>query len=433
MKLLFPGATRALVAPLGLLTAALLGAPPAAAQAASRLPVTPMQRATAQQVAAQGVPLSALAPDAPDQYTVRRGDTLWRISSLFLKSPWRWPELWGMNLNDIRNPHLIYPGQQLVLERVGDRAFLRARRGADGEPGDTVRVSPRNRIEMLGTGPLPTLEPHLIEPFLTEPLVVDDDTFQRAPRIVALANQSRVLVAKGDRAYVRGPADAPLLRTPGLPTEFRVFRNATPLKDPLTKEILGYEGHYVGQATLVRGESESEEEPGSAPAPRPTRWHANGEVQTEPRRAETPATPAGLPVPATVDVIGSKEEMRAGDRLLPEPPREYRNYVPRVPEMPVDARVVAVPGSAVRYAGQNQVVVINRGLQDGLESGHVLALMSTGPKLVDKTDESRSLIKLPDERNGIAMVFRPFERVSYVLVMEITNPVQVGDKLVNPN
>ncbi len=433
MKHTFPGATRALIAPLGLLTAAVLSVPPAAAQSASRLPVTPAQRATAQQVAAQGVPLSALAPDAPDQYTVRRGDTLWRISSLFLKSPWRWPELWGMNLQDIRNPHLIYPGQQLYLERLVDRAFLRARRGADGEVGDTVRVSPRNRIEMLGTGPLPTLEPHLIEPFLTEPLVVDDDSFQRAPRIVALANQSRVLVAKGDRAYVRGPADAPLLRTPGLPTEFRVFRNATPLKDPLTKEILGYEGHYVGQATLVRGESESEEEPGSAPAPRPTRWHANGEVQTEPRRAETPATPAGLPVPATVDVIGSKEEMRAGDRLLPEPPREYRNYVPRVPEMPVDARVVAVPGSAVRYAGQNQVVVINRGLQDGLESGHVLALMSTGPKLVDKTDASRSLIKLPDERNGIAMVFRPFERVSYVLVMEITNPVQVGDKLVNPN
>src|SRR5690606_22392128 len=142
MKHTFPGATRALIAPLGLLTAAVLSVPPAAAQSASRLPVTPAQRATAQQVAAQGVPLSALAPDAPDQYTVRRGATLWRISSLFLKSPWRWPELWGMNLQDIRNPHLIYPGQQLYLERLGDRAFLRARRGADGEVGDTVRVSP---------------------------------------------------------------------------------------------------------------------------------------------------------------------------------------------------------------------------------------------------------------------------------------------------
>lgn len=395
-------------------------------------PVTAGQRATAQQVAQAGIPLGELAPNAPDVYTVQPRDTLWDISKLYLKAPWRWPELWGMNLQDIRNPHLIYPGQQLYLERLGDRAFLRARRGADGEVGDTVRVSPRNRIEMLGTGPLPTLEPHLIEPFLTEPLVVDDDSFQRAPRIVALANQSRVLVAKGDRAYVRGPADAPLLKQAGDPTEFRVFRNAKPLKDPVTDETLGYEGHYVGQATLVRGESEAEEDAGAAPAVRPTRWPANGEVQSEPRRAAAPQ-PRALPVPATVDVISSKEEMRAGDRLLPEPPREYRNYVPRVPEVPVDARVVAVPGSAVRYAGQNQVVVINKGLQDGIESGHVLALLSTGPKLVDKTDEARGLMKLPDERNGIAMVFRPFERVSYVLVMEITNPVQVGDKLVNPN
>ena len=426
MKHTFPGATRALTAPLGLLAAALLAGQPASAQ-----PVTPTQRGVAQQVASQGVPLAALAPNAPEEYTVRKGDTLWRISGMFLKSPWRWPELWGMNLKDIRNPHLIYPGQHLYLERVGDRAFLRTGR-ADGQPGATIRVSPRNRVEMLGTGPLPTLEPHLIEPFLTEPLVVDDDTFQRAPRIVALANQSRVLVAKGDRAYVRGPADAPLLKQAGDPTEFRVFRNAKPLKDPVTDETLGYEGHYVGQATLVRGESEAEEDAGAAPAVRPTRWPANGEVQTEPRRAAAPQ-PRALPVPATVDVISSKEEMRAGDRLLPEPPREYRNYVPRVPEVPVDARVVAVPGSAVRYAGQNQVVVINKGLQDGIESGHVLALLSTGPKLVDKTDEARGLMKLPDERNGIAMVFRPFERVSYVLVMEITNPVQVGDKLVNPN
>ena len=426
MKHTFPGATRALTAPLGLLAAALLAGQPASAQ-----PVTPTQRGVAQQVASQGVPLAALAPNAPEEYTVRKGDTLWRISGMFLKSPWRWPELWGMNLKDIRNPHLIYPGQHLYLERVGDRAFLRTGR-ADGQPGATIRVSPRNRVEMLGTGPLPTLEPHLIEPFLTEPLVVDDDTFQRAPRIVALANQSRVLVAKGDRAYVRGPADAPLLKQAGDPTEFRVFRNAKPLKDPVTGETLGYEGHYVGQATLVRGESEAEEDAGAAPAVRPTRWPANGEVQSEPRRAAAPQ-PRALPVPATVDVISSKEEMRAGDRLLPEPPREYRNYVPRVPEVPVDARVVAVPGSAVRYAGQNQVVVINKGLQDGIESGHVLALLSTGPKLVDKTDEARGLMKLPDERNGIAMVFRPFERVSYVLVMEITNPVQVGDKLVNPN
>ena len=416
--------------PLGLLAATVLSLQPVLAQPAAQRPVTGAQRATAQQVAAQGVPLSALAPDAPEQYTVRRGDTLWRISGMFLKSPWRWPELWGMNLADIRNPHLIYPGQQLYLERVGDRAFLRTRRGTDGQPGDTVRVSPRNRIEMLGTGPLPTLEPHLIEPFLAEPLVVEDDTFQRAPRIVALANQNRVLVAKGDRAYVRGPDDAPLLKAPGLPTDFRVFRTAKPLKDPVSGEILGYEGQYVGQATLARGESESDEE--VQVRYNPPRTPAAGERTAEPPTADD-AKVKLLPVPATIDVVASKEEMRAGDRLLPEPPRDYRSYVPHAPDLPVDARVVAVHGNAVRYAGQNQIVVINKGLRDGIENGHVLALLSSGPKLVDKTDASRPLLKLPDERNGIGMVFRPFERVSYVLVMEISNPVQVGDKLINPN
>ena len=87
----------------------------------------------------------------------------------------------------------------------------------------------------------------------------------------------------------------------------------------------------------------------------------------------------------------------------------------------------------MRFAGQNQIVVINKGLRDGVEHGHVLAVMSTGPQLVDKTDSARQTIKLPDERNGLAMVFRPFERVSYALVMQITNPVQVGDKLQNPD
>lgn len=419
-----------MVAPLSLLAAAVLLAQSAVAQPAAQRPVTAAQRATAQQVASSGVPLSALAPNAPDEYTVRRGDTLWRISGLFLKSPWRWPELWGMNLAEVRNPHLIYPGQQLYLERVGDRAYLRARRGMDGQEGATVRVSPRNRIEALDSNPLPTLQPHLIEPFLTEPLVVDDDTFQRAPRIIALADQDRVLVANGDRAYVRGPVDAPVLLAPGLPTEFRVFRTATPLQDPVTGEILGYEGQYVGRAHLARGESESDEDV-DVQYDQP-RTPAAGERMAEPPTAKD-ATQRMLPVPATIDILSSKEEMRAGDRLLPEPPREFRSYVPHAPELPVDARVVAVHGNAVRYAGQNQIVVINKGLRDGIENGQVLSLLSTGRRLVDKTDDDKALVKLPDERNGLGMVFLPFERVSYVLVMEITKPVQVGDKLANPN
>ena len=137
-------------------------------------------------------------------------------------------------------------------------------------------------------------------------------------------------------------------------------------------------------------------------------------------------------MPATIDVVSSKEEMRAGDRLLPEPPREYRSYVPHAPDIPVDARVVSIYGDSVRFAGKNQIVVINKGLRDGIENGQVLSLQSTGGHVADKTERSRPLMKLPDERNGIAMVFRPFDRVAYVLVMEAARPVAVGDKLTEP-
>ena len=427
MKHTFPGATRALTAPVSLLVAAIWIALPAQAQQASQRPVSPQQRATAQQVAAAGVPVSALAPNAPEEYTVRRGDTLWGISGKFLKSAWRWPELWGMNLQDIRNPHLIYPGQQLVLERDGDRARLRARRGVDGQPGETVRVTPRNRIEMLDANPLPTLQAHLIEPFLSEPLVVDDiDTFTQAPRLVALRNQDRVLVAKGERAYALGPDNAPLLKGPGHPDDYRVFRTAKPLKDPVTGELLGFEGQYVGRVSLARSQGATDEVIEAGAADRP----ATGEVY--PVAVVDDGGPRHVAIPATVDVVANKEEMRAGDRLLPEPPRQYRNYVPYAPIEPVQARVVSVYGDAVRFAGNNQVVAINKGERDGLRSGAVLALLSTGPRLVDKTDGRREAIQLPDERNGLGMVFRTFNRVSYVLVMQVSNPVQVGDKLSNP-
>jgi LysM domain len=404
MKYLLPGtfpATASLSA-LSLLACALASTPALARD----YPITPAQRATAQQVAEAGVPLDALAPDAPDQHTVKRGDTLWAISGLFLKSPWRWPELWGMNLQDIRNPHLIYPGQVLYLEKKNGRALLRTRPVGDDAPTDTVRVSPRTRIQALRDSALPTLQTHLIEPFLAEALVIDEATLRQAPRIVA-TQEDRVLLSRGDRAYARGDAATPLLAGKDKPSQFRVFRNAKPLKDPYTGELLGYEAQYVGRADLVRGESTRETpEPGN-------------KVRVD-------------PVPATVDIISAKEEMRTGDRLLPEPPRQIQSYVPCAPEGTVNGSVVSVYGNAVRFAAQNQVIVINRGTRDGIGTGHVLALLKAGERIVDKTDEARTTIQLPDERNGLVMVFRPFEKVSYALILEITDSVKVGDRLVNP-
>jgi hypothetical protein len=171
---------------------------------AQNFPITAGQKATASQVAQTGVPLAVLAPSAPDEYTVQRGDTLWAISGVFLKTPWRWPELWGMNLEDIRNPHRIYPGQQLFLDKSSGRAILRARQqAAVGGTPDTVRVSPRTRYESLADAAIPTLSPQAIEPFLSEALIVNEASFALAPRIVA-AQEGRVLLSRGDRAYARG-------------------------------------------------------------------------------------------------------------------------------------------------------------------------------------------------------------------------------------
>ncbi len=128
--------------------------------AAQNYPITPQQRATAQQAAQAGVALSELAPNAPDEYTVKSGDTLWAISRLYLRSPWRWPELWGMNIDDIANPHRIYPGQVLYLDKTGGRARLSTRRGVGGDT--TVKLSPRTRYESLSGMALPTLNPSLI-------------------------------------------------------------------------------------------------------------------------------------------------------------------------------------------------------------------------------------------------------------------------------
>ncbi len=375
---------------------------------AQSYPISPTQQATANQVAQSGVPLSALAPNAPDRYTVKSGDTLWAISGLFLSSPWRWPELWGMNQQDIRNPHRIYPGQELLLVKKDGRAMLLAGAVPAGEVAQTVRLSPRTRIELLADNALPTLKTHLIEPFLAEPLIIDEATLEAAPRIVA-AQEDRVLLSRGDRAYARGPATAPLSIAKGQPLNYRVFRNATPLKDPATQEILGYEAQYVGKAALLSGES----------------LQPSKDVGKD-------GKPTDDIVPASIDITAAKEEIRTGDRLLPEPPRELLNFVPRAPAGAIEGRIVSVYGSAVANAAQNQIVVINRGTKDGIERGHVLSLLSDGPRIKDNTDPSKPEIKLPDESNGLLMVFRPFERLSYGLILEIKTGVKVGDRLTTP-
>jgi LysM domain len=358
---------------------------------ATNYPVTPQMRSTAQQTAQAGVPLEDLAPNAPDSYTVKRGDTLWDISKLFLKSPWRWPQLWGMNLEQIKNPHLIYPGQLLVLDKSGGRARLTmGQAGPDG----TVKLSPRIRSEATGDGAIPTIPLNLIAPFLNDAIVLNANELDRAPRVVA-APDGRVMVGRGDRAYVRGEL--------GNQVDWRVFRQATALRDPTTKEILGYEARFVGTAAYTR-------QAGSAPD------------------AEGKGT---LAVPATFDITSTIEEVGAGDRLAASPPRDYSSFTPRAPAKPTAGQVIQVYGDGLQ-AGQNQVVSINRGAKDGVERGYVLAVLRDGEQMVDRTQVRPETIKLPDERHGLMLVFRVFDRVSYALLLQVQQPVKAGDRFTQP-
>ena len=369
-----------------------LGANSAMAQT-SHLPITPEWRDTANRVAQAGVPLSDLAPNAPDSHTVQRGDTLWAISTLFLKSPWRWPELWGMNLQQIRNPHLIYPGQVLVLDKKDGRATLRLAGAGEGVPSNTVKLSPRVRSELLENGAIAAIPLHLIGPFLTEAAVFEGNALETAPRIVA-TQEGRVMVSRGETAYVRGDLNGA--------RDFRIFRQLVPLLDPVTSEVLGHEGRYVGTAEFVRA--------GSTPA-------EGGSAAF---------------VPDTFRIGSTRLEAKVGDRLSPVPQQELLAYVPHSPDKAVDGRIVSIYGDGLR-AGQNQVVSINRGKVDGIERGHVLALWRGGAAAFDTTTPGvKTPMQLPDERHGVLFVFRVFERVSYALIVNVQDPVRAGDRFTQP-
>ncbi len=362
---------------------------PTLSQAAD-FPITSQQRGTAQKVSQDGVPLSELAPNAPDSYTVKTRDTLWAISGLFLKSPWRWPELWGMNMEQIRNPHLIYPGQVLYLDKTGGRARLRM--GQQLGPDGSGKLSPRIRASGVGDGALASIPFNLIEPFLTEAVIFQTNELAQAPRIVA-TQAGRALLSRGDMAYVRGELNG---------SEYRIFREPKPLLDPTTREVLGYEATYVGAAEYTRqGE---------------TRVDADGKSEI---------------VPATFTVTSIKQEAGVGDRLALVPSREFTNYSPHAPQGPLSGQIVSIYGDGLT-AGQNQIVALNRGANQGMERGHVLALLHNGAHVTDSTDPGRPVIKLPDERHGLLFVFRVFDRMSYALILSVKEPVQAGDRFTQP-
>ncbi len=329
-----------------------------------------------------------LNPAHPDRHVVVKGDTLWDISARFLKDPWRWPDIWKVN-PQVKNPHLIYPGDVLALTFNNGVPELHLERA--GEQRNTVKLSPRVRSSEIARA-IPTLPLDPIQPFLTRTRVVTKEEMEAAPYIVRNADE-HLIAATGNRVYVRGIQDSAA-------EHYEVLHLGQAYHDPDAtaadkkqgKDILGYEAVYVADAILQR--------PGD---------------------------------PATFVLNNSRQEAHTGDRLLPAPPQEApANFHLRALGSEVHGRIISLLGG-VSQVGQYQVVVLNLGASQGMEAGQVLEAYQAGHEVRDLVSpDPKDTVRLPDEHAARLVVFRPFERVSYALVMQATRPLRVGDKVQSP-
>lgn len=325
--------------------------------------------------AAEPAPL-LVAENAPERHIVVPGDTLWGISAKFLKEPWRWPEIWRMNSEQVKNPHLIYPGDVIVLDRdASGRPLLRM--------AGSGKLSPKVYSEDVEKT-IPSIPPNVIEPFISQPLVVDDVTVNNGARIVAMQLE-RIHPGPGDKVFVEGVDDRPdqIL--------WQIYRPGKPLNDPESGNLLGYEAFYLGTA-----------------------------VQQRPGK------------PAEFEIRTFKQEIGRGDRLLPATRPQLVNYAPHKPSHDVQARVVSIYGG-VGTAGRGSVITLNRGTNAQLEVGHVLALYRNRAETFRNSETDRKeTVVLPPERYGLVFVFRVFERIAYALVLNSAGPVDINDYLQTP-
>ena len=325
--------------------------------------------------------------DAPDRHIVVKGDTLWDISGTFFKDPWKWPHIWGLNQDTIKDPHWIYPGDVIFLDRktgtlrIGQTGATTAASGVS----NTVTLVPKVRIYPSSHDAIPSIPASAIEPFLTRPLIVEADELENAPMLIG-AREGRVVLGNDDTAFVKNmPADKG--------DQWQIYRPGKTFVDPDTDKVLGVEAIYLGDAEVTHFADVS-----------------------------------------TVKITHAVEEINAGDRLVLHSEDEASNYLPRAPEDKISARVISIYGG-VSLGGQNTVITLNKGARDGVEKGYVLALYRKGEQVKVKSKSWLSWDKeytLPDERYGLVFVFRVFNKVSYALVMETRLPVQLLDNAKNP-
>lgn len=329
-----------------------------------------------------------VADQAPSSYTVQKGDTLWDISAKFLKEPWRWPEIWRMNREQIRNPHLIYPGDVVRLEFIGGQPQLTLSR-------ETVRLSPSTRVSALESAAIPSIPPGDIEPYLTRQLVTGPSGLYDAAQILRGRGDERVIRGAGDVVYVLGIDQK-------MGDLWHIYRPAGAITTIDGKELLGFESRFLGTARVEKF----------------------GDL-------------------STVRIASSREEIQVGDRLLPAPRETILNFVPRAPDKPINAQILKVPFDNIE-TGRGYVVTLDKGTQDGVEPGHVLAVYRVIPPIIDPRPSRqqtiilryldpttvftpREYVQAADERTGLMFVFRTFDRVSFALVLNTTDPVRPGD------
>ena len=376
-------ATSAVSAPTGAIAT---GAPPEMTATEAALTASPTAPAAAVTNADTG---SMLNPSAPMHYTVKQGDTLWGIASMYLKDPWLWPEVWVIN-PQVPNPHLIYPGDQLELA-YGANGVPQVRLEKVGE----LRLDPRLRSEPLANA-IPTIPYNAIAAFLSRPSVMSDDEIRHAPYVLAFRDMHQV-AGSGIEVYVKNLSAVPNAR-------YAVMHVAVPLVDPDDGKLLGYEGIYTATALVER--------PGD---------------------------------PAKALLIDPARETLAGDRLLSQDTETPLNFTPAPPAGDVHGHIIDVVGGT-DLVGQFEVVVINRGKRHGVEPGTVLAIDGQGGTVRDLYRGGRSIVnttngfntsfvpsvKLPDERAGTLLVFKSYDRLSFGLIVGASDTIRVGDPVHNP-
>lgn len=396
-----------------------------------------------------------LQENAPDKHVVVKGDTLWDISAKFLKDPWKWPQVWRLNRDQIKNPHLIYPGDVVWLSFVDGQPRLSLEKGRFGE---TIKLSPRVHGEpiVIKEKGIPVIDPKAIAPFLGLGAVVSKEALESGPRLLGAVDE-RVLIMVGDQVYA----------SPGEPgtQDWQVYRPGNELVDPDSGEKLGFEAHAVGQAhTVVPGN------------------------------------------PQTLRIEKAAQEIAIGDRLLPYRPVELEAMVPHAPERDVLGKIISAFGG-VAASSQFSTVVINQGARDGLEPGHVLAIHRQG-RVLQKDEEVKrhrymseqcvkpghkltfdfydpkaelmecdelppdskqeawrymdvgclkpgahistyalfnpkdvydphcrsgdKMVRLPEHRVGLMFLYRVYDKVSYGLIMQADGPIYLLDNVRNP-